>query len=347
MASHRHTTEPDTVKTNAKVACEADEQINGLSFLWLELTARCNLSCIHCYAESSPRRELLGKMNERDWLRILKDATSLGCSRVQFIGGEPTVHPCFQDLVQTAFDDGYEFIEVFTNATRLTVAHLKAFSRCGVRIATSFYSDSASVHDSITGVGGSFERTLNGIRNCLDRSIPLRVGVIETPKNTGHASRAKCFLKQLGVTEIGCDRMRFIGRGDIGGLRTSEASQLCGQCWKRKLCVTADARTYPCVFARATDLGDIRDGLHRIIQSQSLRRFRQSLRESSFTRGVADCGPQVGADYCEPDTKDDCEPDSDCAPRTKTPCTPQAKSTPDESCRPKCNPNDDDSCSPA
>ncbi len=27
-----------------------------LSFIWLELTARCNLECVHCYADSSPER---------------------------------------------------------------------------------------------------------------------------------------------------------------------------------------------------------------------------------------------------------------------------------------------------
>ena len=53
--------------------------IHGLSFLWLEITAKCNLECVHCYSDSGPRRQLLGDMALDDWLNILRDAASLGC----------------------------------------------------------------------------------------------------------------------------------------------------------------------------------------------------------------------------------------------------------------------------
>ena len=28
----------------------------SLSFLWLEITSQCNLTCQHCYADSSPHQ---------------------------------------------------------------------------------------------------------------------------------------------------------------------------------------------------------------------------------------------------------------------------------------------------
>lgn len=62
------------------------------SFLWLEITGRCQLECQHCYAESGPSGTH-GAMSTVDWLRVLDQAAALGVQTVQFIGGEPTLRP--------------------------------------------------------------------------------------------------------------------------------------------------------------------------------------------------------------------------------------------------------------
>ncbi len=64
----------------------------GLSFLWLEITGRCGLSCSHCYARSGPSGSH-GTMTADDWRSVISQAAGLGVSMVQFIGGEPTLHP--------------------------------------------------------------------------------------------------------------------------------------------------------------------------------------------------------------------------------------------------------------
>ncbi|HEX2341721.1 MAG TPA: radical SAM protein, partial [Vicinamibacterales bacterium] len=67
--------------------------LEGLSFLWLEITQRCNLACVHCYADSSPHLPLTERMTFSDWCRVMDEARTMGCRRLQFIGGEPTIHP--------------------------------------------------------------------------------------------------------------------------------------------------------------------------------------------------------------------------------------------------------------
>ena len=75
---------------------------NCLRFLWLEITGKCNLLCTHCYADSGPEADLYGNMAFEDWTRAISEAAELGCRQIQFIGGEPTMHPRLDDMVDHA-----------------------------------------------------------------------------------------------------------------------------------------------------------------------------------------------------------------------------------------------------
>ncbi|MGH3922677.1 MAG: radical SAM protein, partial [Pseudonocardiaceae bacterium] len=93
-----------------------------------------------------------------DWLRLIDDAAELGTQMIQFIGGEPTLHPALPELMDHALDSGLE-VEVFTNLVRVTPRMWETFSRPRVRLATSFYADGVDQHEVITGRQGSYART--------------------------------------------------------------------------------------------------------------------------------------------------------------------------------------------
>ena len=303
--------------------------MSELSFLWLEITSKCNLSCSHCYADSGPQGELYGNMAYDDWTRVIDEAAELGCRSVQFIGGEPTIHPRLDDLVDHANHRGFEFIEVFTNATRLGKELLGCFQRNKVHVATSFYSDDPVVHKQITHGEGSWQRTVSGIQAVLAAGLPIRVGVIETDANVGHGPRAIEFIKSLGVQNFGTDRERGIGRGKLVRLSGEEEryDELCGQCWKGRLCVTSSGEVFPCVFSRATRLGDAKSGLTGILQSVILTRFREKVRAMNERGGTMSTTTNCNPEHCNP---------SHCSPGNPG-CNPAA-------CSPvQCNPT---TCSP-
>lgn len=296
----------------------ADPVTQELSFLWLEITGKCNLTCGHCYADSGPLAEVYGSMTFDDWTRVLDEAADLGCRQVQFIGGEPTMHPHLSDLVDRANHKGFEFIEVFTNATRLGSELVGCFRRNRVQVATSFYSDDPSTHDRITRVHGSWARTVEGIRKVVDAGLSLRAGLIEMEENAGHFERTSKFLQELGVSSIGNDRRRGVGRGDMLdiGERRERFEELCGHCWEGKLCVTPSGESFPCVFSRATPLGDARSGLTAILMGQKLWTFRSALHEYTQSQGsITNCHPD-----CSPACNPTCNPNNPCNP--KNPCAP-------------------------
>jgi MoaA/NifB/PqqE/SkfB family radical SAM enzyme len=293
--------------------------MTDLSFLWLEITAKCNLMCSHCYAESGPQGELYGNMNYGDWTRVLDETAELGCRSVQFIGGEPTMHPRLHDLVDHANHRGFDFIEVYTNATRLGKELMGCFQRYRVHVATSFYTDDPVVHENVTLGKGSWERTVHGIESVLAAGLPIRVGVIETERNLGHGPRAIKFLKAMGVHSIGMDRERGVGRGHLVHLGGDgeRYEELCGDCWKGKLCVTSSGEVFPCVFSRATGLGDVKAGLLGILQTAKLTAFRQKV------RSMHECGdsnlPETLGQACNPCPPGGCSP---CPPGGCSPCPP-------------------------
>jgi MoaA/NifB/PqqE/SkfB family radical SAM enzyme len=300
--------------------------VQDLSFLWLEITAKCNLECVHCYADSDPRQDLFGYMQTEHWLSILRESADLGCKQVQFIGGEPTLHPGLARMISFAFESGYRFIEVFTNASVLNESLLQTFAEYRVHVAISFYSDDPETHDLITKHKGSFNRTVTGIKRLVTAGLQIRAGIIEMQENAGHSARAKGFLEQLGVSEVKIDFQRGVGRGGQLIQSLNPMDELCGECWKGKLCVTSSGRVYPCVFSRFADLGTAQSGIQNIVNDNALLEFRtalrnnhrkKQLRESSSTQ-VRSCDPETD---CGPDVK--CEPTSSrCGPMVFEPCGP-------------------------
>lgn len=259
-------------------------EITGVSFLWLEITGRCQLECVHCYADSSPSGTH-GTMSTSDWMGVINQAADMGVRTVQFIGGEPTLHPDLPDLVLHAL--GRELlVEVFTNLVHITDELWEVFSRPGVSLATSYYSDDPEQHAVITG-RPSHARTKTNIAKTLARRIPLRTGVVDLGGEQ-RAVQAQAELTDLGVPVIGYDRLREVGRGvrDQG----ESATQLCGQCGNGTAAISPDGTVRPCIMSRWMDVGNIRNqALVNVLTT--MPHARRSLVAQGMTTAPRSCGP--------------------------------------------------------
>jgi MoaA/NifB/PqqE/SkfB family radical SAM enzyme len=137
-----------------------------LDFLWLEVTAKCNLRCVHCYSDSTPQRPLHDSMTADDWNDMLEQAALLGCRAVQFIGGEPTMYPALGMLIERARELGFITVEVFTNGTIFKPKLKEVFLRHKVDLAFSVYASNSRTHDTVTKQVGSFDRTIASCSLC-------------------------------------------------------------------------------------------------------------------------------------------------------------------------------------
>ena len=126
----------------------------------IELTYRCVERCIHCYIDDAPKFCAADELTLEEYKDILRQAREMGCVNVLFTGGEVLLRPDLCDIVEYATSLGF-IVNVYTTGVGLTD---KVFDRlCAAKvngISVSLYSGIAEEHDKITGVKGSFEKTL-------------------------------------------------------------------------------------------------------------------------------------------------------------------------------------------
>jgi radical SAM protein with 4Fe4S-binding SPASM domain len=289
----------------------------GLHFAWLEVTGFCNLACDHCYADSSPRGTH-GRMTVRDWRNCIDQLAAMGVRDVQFIGGEPTLHPHLGGLVTHACDAGLG-VEVFSNLTHVSEDLWSVFARHRVNLATSYYSDRAEDHDAVTGRRGSHARTRVNISRARELGLNVRGGVISVRPGQ-RVLGAREDLAGLGLTSVGADRARRFGRA-ARDTRPAVAD-LCGHCAHGKCAVGPDGGVWPCVLSRFIDVGNVRTTpLAEIWNGPAMTRARAEIQE---VHGTADaetraCTPPQFLPMCGP-----CSP---CVPSV-TNCDPRAADAP-------------------
>jgi MoaA/NifB/PqqE/SkfB family radical SAM enzyme len=216
--------------------------------LWCELTNKCQLECVMCYADSGPNGSH-GAMGEHDWMALIDQAAAAKINMVQFIGGEPTLHPRFTQIMSHALGAGFD-VEIYSNLVHVTDAMWELFQSPRVSLAFSYFARDAAAHNAVTG-RPSHRATRRNAEIAARLGIPVRAGVIDF----GHVQEAVEDLKSIGVTTVGTDRVRHIGRG---GSKTPAPDELCGRCGQDVAAVSADGDVSPCVFTRWLKVGNVR-----------------------------------------------------------------------------------------
>lgn len=130
-----------------------------LNSIFLHLTTRCNLSCLHCYITGSqvnPNRDIPSKLV----IRIIDSLADHGGTSVTLSGGEALLHPEIKKILQHTASKVK--IELSTNGTLIDREWAKFLSDMDIRIQISMDGSTREIHDSIRG-NGAFEKSLRAI----------------------------------------------------------------------------------------------------------------------------------------------------------------------------------------
>jgi radical SAM protein with 4Fe4S-binding SPASM domain len=120
--------------------------------LELEITRRCNLHCVHCYALAADTA-FPDELSFDEILLILRDGAALGIRELSLTGGEVFLRPDFLAIIDAGLACGYA-IRFVTNATLLTDVLLAELCRRPIKLITiSLDGISPAVHEQIRGPG--------------------------------------------------------------------------------------------------------------------------------------------------------------------------------------------------
>jgi len=149
----------------------------ALLSITLEITARCNNLCRHCYI-NLPRADKTAAKKEMTFdeiCRIIDDAVSLGALWCTITGGEPLLRDDFADIYLYAKKSGL-LTSIMTNATLINPDHITLFKKYPPRhLEVSVYGLSKKTYETITRVKGTFKKFKSGIQMLRDNHIPMNV----------------------------------------------------------------------------------------------------------------------------------------------------------------------------
>lgn len=173
-AENSETTSANTLESEMKNWVESKGLIYAVHW---EMTYRCNEVCIHCYnpgaaheIHEKPQRNT-DELTTQEALHLLEIMAEQGVMRLTLTGGEVTLRKDFLQILARARNLGF-MVVIFTNGLKIKDTLLTQIAELwphGIEI--SIYSHIPEKHDAITGVKGSFERSLQTLRKFRESGI--------------------------------------------------------------------------------------------------------------------------------------------------------------------------------
>ncbi|MGA6157806.1 SPASM domain-containing protein [Stenotrophomonas sp. NPDC087984] len=223
------------------------------------------------------------------------------------------MYPNLPALIRHAHGAGLS-VEVFSNMSHIRDDLWETFTECGVKLAMSYYSDSAEDHDAVTRLKGSHKRTRANVEKALILNIPLRGGVVAVREGQ-RVQEAARDLSALEVGTVGGDRMRAFGRAGKGAVPTT--GDLCGHCAHEKCAIGPTGNVWPCVLGRFLNIGNVMESpLSEIWGGERMAEIltditavhgegAQSCTPPQFLPMCGPCGPCVpSVGHCDPKETD-------------------------------------------
>ena len=189
----------DNVEFLRRFAAKADSSRIPLTG-GIDLTYRCNLRCIHCYAgPCSGGRAAKKELSTAQVKEIISQAADAGCLFLLISGGEPLLREDFPVIYAHAKRAGL-IVTVFTNATLVDDRIVELFERLPPHgVETTLYGASAATHDGITRVKGSFDSALGNVETLADRGFNVTLKTILMKQNSSEFQGMERLARELGV----------------------------------------------------------------------------------------------------------------------------------------------------
>ena len=174
-------------------------------------TRRCNLRCVHCYAQSADQ-EYSGEMTTAEGFALLEDLAEFGSPVVLFSGGEPLMRKDLLELAGRAVKLGLRAV-ISTNGTLIDSKKAEQLREIGLSYVGVSLDGMQQINDKFRGMKGAFDKALAGIRNCQKAGIKVGLRFTINKRNVADVADIFSLLKDESIPRVCFYHLVYAGRG--------------------------------------------------------------------------------------------------------------------------------------
>jgi len=189
--------------------------------LTIEITKKCPLNCLIC--SSNGGIPYSNELTVNELKTIISEVQELGTQTIIFSGGEPFEHPSLIELCKHAKCHALGVCFYTSGNVRnkdcsigpIEESALSYLKKMSVdKMIFGLQGPTDEIHDSITGVQGSFTNAITSIKRTIRNSIPAEIHFVPVKLNYRTLPQMIALAKSLEVDQISVLRFVAQGRGE-------------------------------------------------------------------------------------------------------------------------------------
>lgn len=180
--------------------------------LSVEVTNKCQLKCKHCYNESGDKHN--DELNWDQIIDILKQYEECGGVSVMLTGGEVFLKPGITEIIDFACSN-FLNVSIMSNGYTINEDIFRTLEKWKKKIILQISIDGLErTHDEIRGVQGAFNKTIDNIKELIDRGVQVIIGYTINDSNKSDLEEIIKYIKRLGCVGINLGTVSLLGRAN-------------------------------------------------------------------------------------------------------------------------------------
>lgn len=175
------------------------------------VTQRCNLKCVHCYAHSKDI-DYKNELTTEEGKKLIDDLADFGSPVILFSGGEPLMRKDLLELISYAKSKGRRAV-ISTNGTLITEEIAKKLKAVDLSYVGISLDGIEITNDKFRGLDGAFNAALKGLRNCRAEGIKVGLRFTISKHNSADIPYIFDLIEKEKIPRICFYHLVYAGRG--------------------------------------------------------------------------------------------------------------------------------------
>jgi radical SAM protein len=199
----------------------ADFNLTPFTIAW-EMTRACANACVHCRADAQHQPDP-AQLTTEESLRLIDRMKDFGSPILIFTGGDPMMRRDLFELIAYATQKGLRCSMTPTATALPTPERLLKAKEAGIRrIALSLDAPTPQVHDAFRQVHGSWERTMNILKNAHAVGLSAQVNTTVSTHNLHILPDMVPFIEQVNAVQWSVFFLVPTGRAQAANMITPQ-----------------------------------------------------------------------------------------------------------------------------